>query len=318
LASRTTTFDKYTTAQTRNDVVITSIQNDVNYSTTITVPSGVSTGYGWTVTSQDVNSDIGNGVYIVSINGASLTLSSPIFATAGAVIHIDGGSQADYSTTESFDSINAQSLAYVREAKLIDGVSNFLQYEIIIFVDQQQYVGQPNNGWTKNGLPVPGYLDKLSGISPINQQGGAWRINWVEMPTLGFDDDAVGFDSPSVGLVNAYFEQGGDSEISLEFIKEVLLNQYVTVRSGRTNPNSILSYRTLSGQSVPDYSPVTSAIRTAETTFDGGSCVCRETDIMAGRQGIAGGTRFGSNIDKYIVPESQDKYIKFPQTGVFV
>jgi hypothetical protein len=33
---------------------------------------------------------------------------------------------------------------------------------------------------------------------------------------------------------------------------------------------------------------------------------------------VTGGTRFSNNKDIWIVPESLDKYIKFPQDGVFV
>jgi hypothetical protein len=33
---------------------------------------------------------------------------------------------------------------------------------------------------------------------------------------------------------------------------------------------------------------------------------------------VTGGTTFSSNQDIWIVPESLDKYIKFPQNGVFV
>jgi hypothetical protein len=33
---------------------------------------------------------------------------------------------------------------------------------------------------------------------------------------------------------------------------------------------------------------------------------------------FTGGTTFSNNQDIWIIPETLDKYIKFPQTGVFV
>ena len=117
----------------------------------------------------------------------------------------------------------------------------------------------------------------------------------------------------------SHFDQRDDSEVNLTFLKEIIPNQTVKVRSGDSYPQSTLQYSTPPGEIIPRYIPfvpVSGVERTAETTFDGGTCVMR-TGYTSSNATTAG-TTFSSNRDKYIIPETEDKYIKFPQTGVFV
>ncbi|CAB4133586.1 Putative Ig [uncultured Caudovirales phage] len=318
LTSKQTTFDKYTTAQNRSDVIVTSIKNSVTNSNQIILPDGINVAVGWSVVGQDVNSTIPIGTYITKVDGLTVTLSNNIIASVNAIIKIDGTTRVDYAVSVSFDSINAHTVSYVATNKLIDGVANFTENEVIAFINQQGFTNSPNDGWIKNGQLIPGYLEKIGGSSDVNQRGGSWKMVFTDLPTLGFDDDSTGFDYNSIGLENSYFDQSDDREIELIFVNEVLINQSIKVKSGKTYTNSILTYQTSAGDAVPHYVPLNTSVRTAETTFDGGSCVCREKDILSGRRGIAGGTGFKSNTDKYIVPESLDKYIKFPHNGVFV
>ena len=319
IPSRATTFDKYTTVYTDGSTVITTIKNTVSQSFTITVPDGVGVGIGWVLNSQDGNSSIPANTYITAIDNNVISLSNKIFATAGAAIKIFSKNQVDYAVSVSYYTINAKTLNHVRNNAYMDGVVNFAKYELLIFAKQQGFPEEPFDGWVKDGNIIPGYLEKSTNpATTTNQRGGVWQIKWNPLPSVSFDDDTVGFDENSVGIVNSYFDQSDDSEIELQFINEILFYQSVTIRSGKTYPNSILQYKTNIGNSIPDYLPVDKTTRTAETTFDGGSCICREKDILAGISGIAGGTQFATNVDKYIVPESLDKYIKFPQTGVFV
>lgn len=138
------------------------------------------------------------------------------------------------------------------------------------------------------------------------------------MPEYGFDNPYEGFDQETPGFTVGRFDQGQDSEVRLVFRNEVLYNQSVYVRTGKSTPNSILIYTTDKTSIIPKYVIFNKTVRTAETTFDGGTCCVREKDIAAGRKGVRGGTAFTTNRDKYVKPESRDKYIKFPQTGVFV
>ena len=173
-----------------------------------------------------------------------------------------------------------------------------------------------NYGWEYTDCStVPGYLEKLAQVSSINYRSSLWTMSFADIEIYGFDNSSYGFDQEAPGLLNSYFDQGDESEIQLVFKKEVIPNQTVKVRSGKTFPTTTMQYKLLPGNAIPEYVPSTEPTRTRETTFDGGSCICREGDP---RGGIRGGTGFQTNRDKYEVPESLDKYIKFPQDGVFV
>ena len=89
----------------------------------------------------------------------------------------------------------------------------------------------------------------------------------------------------------------------MEFTQEILVSQQVRVGNGVTYSSSILVYDPLVGpnNSVPTYTNLTLNNRTStqRTTFDGN------------------GTKFINYRDIYAAPESGDKYLKFPQIGVF-
>ena len=320
--SRVTTFDRYPNLLEGTDLVQTVVATSVTDSTTLRIPEDINVGVGWIVSGMDVESTIPNSTTITAINGVFLTLSTSVTANADAVIKIDGKANADYAVFVSFNAIDGSLLSYARAQLLIDGVSNFVKNETIIFGQQQNFPDELEyDGWiTNDGQVVPGYLEKLSGLSTVNQRGGIWRLNWERFPTLGFDDDSVGFDQASPGFYQSRYDQGGDSEIFLEFVKEIISHQSVKVRTGVSYPQTTLEYIALAGDAIPGYQPynfvnlIDSAL---ETTFDGGTCIMR-TDYQSVTEATAGGTTFSSNRDKYIIPETEDKYIKFPQTGVFV
>ncbi len=318
-----TTFDKYVNQSTSGDIVNTSIVDTVTNTANVVVPVGVSVAYGWVVSSLDTESVIAANTQIVLVDtGAvttSLTLSSNVSAAAGSRIRINGETKVDYAVSVPFNSINNTLLSRLRASFYIDGVVNFLRGESLIFRIQEGFVNEPNDGWIdQSGNTIPGYLEKISDPLTINKRGGAWRLSWESIDSIGFDGNDVGFDSPADNLSNSYFDQGGDSEVQLQFQNEVIFNQQVYVRSGRSFPTSVLRYTTADGSAVPYYVPAIVSIRTAETTFDGGTCCVRERDVQRGAKGVRGGTNFSTNRDKYVKPETKDKYIKFPQNGVFV
>ena len=194
----------------------------------------------------------------------------------------------------------------------------FNEFEKIIFAKQFGFDTETvNDGWVRgDGTTfIFGYLEKLSGVYPVNQRGGVWQITYETIPDEGFDE-SLGFDETVPGFEHSRLDAGSDQEIRLEFISEVNVNQTVKVRSGRTYPASTLQYTFDTGDSTPSYLVFTGATLGAETTFDGGSLTAKEGDPTAG--GVRGGTAFSNNRDKYIEPETEDKYIKFPQNGVFV
>lgn len=206
----------------------------------------------------------------------------------------------DYALVNTpFDSINARSVEYINATGGFDGVTNWFNGQLIVFAQQENFgSGLVYDGWVayQDGFmgdnltttlvegfdsegfdkytTIPGYTEKLQGQSTVNKRGGIWQINVV-----------------------------GDY-VFLTFVKEVLPNQRVKVKSGRTFSSSTLYYNPIltAAQLVPAYSlvPITGVLSIKPTVYDGG------------------GTKFFANRDKYYMPESEDKYLKFPQIGVFI
>ena len=317
-----TTFDKYPNLAEGTATVSTLIVNSVTNSNVITIPSTIRVGAGWEVLSLEPSLVVPTPTFVSNLNlgGNVLTLTSNISASAGSLIKIRGEAFVDYAVSNPYDSINGENLDTVRTLLLMDGVANFLEGEKLIFAKQSGY-GIPNNGWlTTQGDAIPGYLDKVGFFSTINYQGGVWEITWEEFPEPGLDGDELGFDEVSETLSFSHFDQGEEAEVKLIFTQEIILNQLVKVRTGDTYKATTLQYKTVEGEAIPRYfvAQLTASgfERTAETTFDGGTCVVRE-GFEPGKS-FAGGTTFSNNQDIWIVPESLDKYIKFPQDGVFV
>jgi hypothetical protein len=317
-----TTFDKYPNLAEGSAIVPTVIVDSVTNSNVITIPSTVRVGYGWEVLSLESELTIPTPTFVSNLNllGNVLTLTSNISASAGALIKIRGEAFVDYAVSNPYNSINGENLSTVRTLLLIDGVANFLEGEKLVFAKQSGY-GIPNDGWlTAQDVAIPGYLDKVGFYSTINYQGGVWEITWQEFPEPGLDSDELGFDEVSENLNFSHFDQGDEAEVQLLFNLEIILNQLVKVRTGDSFKATTLQYKTVEGEAIPRYfvAQLTASgfERTAETTFDGGTCVVREG--FEPGQSFAGGTTFSNNQDIWIVPESLDKYIKFPQDGVFV
>jgi hypothetical protein len=316
-----TTFDKFPSIQAGTAIIDTVIINQVTNSNIIEINDSINVGYGWRISSRDANITIPTGTTISDLNasGNILTITSNITSPASGAIRINGEVFVDYAISTAFDDINGENLSVVRTGLLIDGVSNFNEGEKIIFAKQYGY-GGTNDGWLDlAGNAIPGYLDKVSGSSVTNKQGGVWELTWTDFPDVGLDDDQVGFDESSEELNFSHFDQGNDAEMLLIFNQEILLQQLVKVRTGDTYKTSTLQYETVSGEAVPSYyvyNFATGLERTAETTFDGGTCIMREGYTTG--NSFTGGTTFSNNQDIWIIPETLDKYIKFPQNGVFV
>ena len=316
-----TTFDKFPSIQSGSAILDITLINGVSNSNVIEISDSVNVGYGWIVSSRDADIDIPDGTRIENLNqtGNLLTITNKITAPANGAVRINGEATVDYAVTTPFNSLDGENLSVVITDLLIDGVPNFEQNDKIIFAQQFGY-GGVNDGWINvQGQTIPGYLDKITGAAIINERAGVWRLTWTDFPELGLDDDFVGFDEISEGLNFSHFDQGSDAELSLVLDQEIIIDQIVKVKTGDTYKTSTLQYKTVIGESVPNYylfDFATGFERTAETTFDGGTCIMRE-GYKTGSS-FAGGTRFSNNQDKWIIPESEDKYIKFPQNGVFV
>jgi hypothetical protein len=225
------------------------------------------------------------------ISGKETTFdASPVTGTIAAVVN--------YAVTVAFSEINGKPVSYVQGAGGIDGVRNFQTGDTLIFAKQENFNNAgPYDGWVDftdayigdNILTpsiegystesydtytfIPGYLEKLENVAPINKRGGVWQINIV------------------AGVVN------------LIFVQEIQSNQRVHVVGGNNYIGAILYYNSVlsAGQTVPSYALVRTQPNTANTrtTFNGDT------------------TRFFTGRDSYYKPGTQDKYVKFPQFGVF-
>ena len=214
----------------------------------------------------------------------------------------------DFAVDRPFDSINNQSLDYIVETNGLDGVTYNLDGKHLIFVNQETFnevqwgllvndgwnivdlqtgnyrwddtVGWDADVWDKynlvNSVTIPGYLEKTNLLSLTNQRGGVWRVN-----------------------VDSY------NYLSLTFVQEINIDEYVYVNQGSTHGNSFQLYdaNALSqGFTVPKYTQSYETILKPRTltTFDRAN------------------TLFINNVDTYTVPLQGDKYLKFPKRQVFL
>ena len=317
LPSKDTTFDKFTQFGLGTDNVSSTVDGSVTDSNVVVISESLKIGFGWLATSTDTASQITAGTYVTNVSGSTITLSTNVTATNSATVQFNGKASVDYAVSKSFNSIDSELLSRVKSLGLIDGVTNIQPFEKIIFAKQFGFDTEAvNDGWAQdNGTTfIYGYLEKLSGLSSVNQRGGVWQINYETIPDEGFDE-SLGFDETVPGFEHSRLDAGSDQEVRLEFVSEVNVNQTIKVRGGATYPSTTLQYNFINGDAVPYYD-VFEGLAVFQTTFDGGSGTYREgqpTGISA-----RGGTAFSNNRDKFIEPGTEDKYIKFPQNGVFV
>lgn len=210
-----------------------------------------------------------------------------------------------YAVDIPFSEINGRPVSYINANGGIDGRTDYLTGQKILFAKQEYYVSNnPYYGWTDytsgyigddittsaiEGYPIagypggtgsydtysiiPGYFEKLSGLSTVNQRGGIWQINII------------------------------NNLVYLEFVQEIQPNQRVQVFHGKSYSGATLFYSPIltGSQTVPYYKifDVNPNMLNKPTTFNNNT------------------TRFFSGRDQYYKPTSQDKYLNFPQTGVF-
>jgi hypothetical protein len=209
--------------------------------------------------------------------------------------------QVDYAVDIPFSEINGRPVEYINSVHSgIDGIKTFQDGDTLIFAKQENFaISAPYDGWVN-------YSDAFIGDN-------------ITTPEIeGYDSE--GYDIYSV--IPGYLEyvqgtspvnqRGGiwkinivNNTVYLSFVEQVNTNDRVQVLRGKSYASAILyynkNYTANSGYSVPFYSVYVvtyGSIRPA-TTFN------------------AGTTKFFSRRDQYYTPGSEDKYLKFPQYGVF-
>jgi hypothetical protein len=174
--------------------------------------------------------------------------------------------------------INNQTVASIQALGGFDGVTYFNNGDTLIFLQQENYLGElhANDGWNlPDGSTVPGFL--AHNLSPfvVNERAGIWKINISQ-----------------------------SNIVTLSFVQSVALNDYVQINYGTSQRDSVVYYDPVlkPGNSVPAYISVKTLLSSsnANTRFDNY------------------GTKFINNRDVYSNPESADTWLKFPKIGEFL
>lgn len=203
-----------------------------------------------------------------------------------------------YAVTVPFNQIHGRPVSYVKANGGIDGDKLFDNGDTLIFAQQENFLNPgPYQGWVQYSNA---YIGDNILTSTIEGYGSGTYDSYTIVP--GFLEKAQGTAATNyrggVWRINIV----GDV-ISLIPVLEMDPGDKVRVLFGGTYASAILFYnQTLyAGQSVPYYSVYKLQSNTIRrrTTFNGDT------------------TKFFSRRDQYYAPGTNDKYVKFPQYGVF-
>lgn len=215
-------------------------------------------------------------------------------------------SQVDYAVTVPFSEINGRPVSYINSVYGgIDGVTGFQDGDTLIFSKQENFsISAPYDGWVN-------YSDAYIGddITTGTFEGFGGELG--QSPPYDMYSVIPGYLEFIQGT-STVNQRGGvwkiniiNGTVSLSFVTQVQTNDRIQVLRGKSLAGAILYYNknyiSNSGYSVPFYSVyvITYGTIRSATTFN------------------AGTTKFFSNRDQYYTPGSEDKYLKFPQYGVF-
>ena len=205
----------------------------------------------------------------------------------------------NYAVTIPFSEINGRPLRYINDVHGgIDGEIHFADGEKLIFAKQENF-GGPYDGWVN-------YADYYIGDNITTSAIEGYDSEGFDIYTVipGYLEFILGT-SPINKRAGVWKINIVNDSVYLSFVKEVTPGDRIQVLNGRNYAGAILfynkNYTANSGYSVPFYSVynITASSLTIPTTFNKGT------------------TRFFSGRDQYYAPGSQDKYLKFPQYGVF-
>ena len=227
-------------------------------------------------------------------SGRETTFDASPNKNIGAIV-----ATVDYSVSTQFDQINGRLVEYINANGGIDGVTNFQNGDTLIFAKQEGFINpDPYNGWIY-------YYDEWIGtdLNTPNIIGGYDSESYDTYTVVpGYLEKIQG--------TSAVNQRGGIWQINivndivyLSFVKEISTYDRVRVSFGQTYGGTVLYYNNTRavGQNVPEYTLFNQSqfAVAGPTTFN------------------AGTTKFFSGRDRYYTPNSQDKYVKFPQFGVF-
>ena len=202
-----------------------------------------------------------------------------------------------YAVSVPYSQINGRPIEYILANGGIDGVDNFADGQTLIFTKQEQFADAgPYDGWIDYSAS---YIGDNTETSIIEGYDSGSYDTYTVIP--GFLEKSQG--------TSAVNRRGGvwridivNDIVNLTFVQEIALYDRVRVLFGKTLSSAILFYSLdlQHGQTVPYYEVFTNnpTIR-IRTTFNNDT------------------TKFFTYRDEYYEPGTQDKYVKFPQYGVF-
>jgi len=235
------------------------------------------------------NYDISTGAYI---KDRETTFDSDQNVNVGTIV-----ASVTYAVSVPYSQINGRPVEYVRAIGGIDGIDNFADGETIIFSKQEQFEDAgPYDGWVDYSAS---YIGDNTETTVVEGYDSGSYDTYTVVP--GFLEKSQG-----TSTVN---RRGGiwriditNGIVNLTFVQEITVYERVRILFGKTLSSAILTYSLdlAPGQTVPFYKVFISnpALR-IRTTFNNDT------------------TKFFTFRDQYYEPGSEDKYVKFPQYGVF-
>ena len=233
----------------------------------------------------------------------------------------------------AFDQINNQTVASIIAAGGLDGITNFVSGDTLLFLQQENYgpSAGPNDGWTRNGSVIPGWNEFVNSTKipsttsgfPANPVIGQTFIfnNVYYQFTADYDRNGNLLDTVwkvadlranvwQINISNAnvvtltpviFLRKTGNGTSIGQIPSSIVANDRVQINYGLKHSESIVYYNSVlvPGNSVPAYTtiPTILSASTANTRFDNY------------------GTRFINNRDVYATPEVGDTWLKFPAIG---
>jgi hypothetical protein len=199
----------------------------------------------------------------------------------------------DFAVSVAFNQINRRSVNYINTVwGGIDGYTNLEEGMTLIFAQQEQYY--------RNTAPFDGWIQNLDGFASVGFDSTPLD-RYEAIP--GYLDVQSGLSTVNqrAGVWTIHID--ANNVVTLEFTREIRVSNELRVNNGASYSGSVLIYDPVipNGFSVPAYRAVTRNNNDSinRTTFDGN------------------GTKFLNYRDVYTKPEIGDKYLKFPQIGVF-
>jgi hypothetical protein len=202
-----------------------------------------------------------------------------------------------YAVSVPYNQINGRPVDYIVANGGIDGIDNFADGETIIFTKQEQFEDPgPYDGWVDYSASYIG--DNTETAAVEGYDSGSYDTYTI---VPGFLEKSQGTSAVNrrggiwrIGITNGI--------VNLDFVQEITVYERVKILFGKTLSSAILTYSLdlIPGQTVPFYKVFISnpALR-IRTTFNNDT------------------TKFFTLRDQYYEPGSEDKYVKFPQYGVF-